>query len=125
MATCGVDELKYVFPIARSARGLLAGGIAFVIAGWWFIRSAILYDGDFLGLRTRDEYAEMYAFKWLKPSSAPTWHNAGFSMWDMMTQTTYFLLLARSFVGMFEHMSLVLLPWMLSLIHIFSGRPGT
>lgn len=85
---------------------------AFVIAGWWFIRSAILYDGDFLGLRTRDEYAEMYAFKWLKPSSAPTWHNAGFSMWDMMTQTTYFLLLARSFVGMFEHMSLVLLPWM-------------
>ena len=33
-------------------------------------------------------------------------------MWDMMTQTTYFLLLARSFVGMFEHMSLVLLPWM-------------
>ena len=93
-------------------KGLLAGGIAFVIAGWWFIRSAILYDGDFLGLRTRDEYAEMYAFKWLKPSSAPTWHNAGFSMWDMMTQTTYFLLLARSFVGMFEHMSLVLLPWM-------------
>ena len=30
--------------------------VAILLAGWWFIRSAILYDGDFLGLRTTDKY---------------------------------------------------------------------
>lgn len=93
-------------------KGFLAGGIAFLIAGWWFIRSAVLYDGDFLGLRTRDAYAEKYAAKHLKPSMAPTWHNAGFSIIDMLRQSDYLNLLTKSFVGMFEHMKLPLPDWM-------------
>ncbi len=35
--------------------------IVFMLAGWWFIRSAVLYNGDMLGLKTAREYSEKYA----------------------------------------------------------------
>lgn len=37
-------------------RGLFIAGIVFLLCGWWFIRCAILYDGDFLGLSTPAKY---------------------------------------------------------------------
>lgn len=92
-------------------KGLIAALIAFLLAGWWFIRSAVIYDGDFLGLSTRDAYAEIYAADHLKPSQAPTFKNAGFSMLYMLRTTNYIPSLIESFVGMFEHMSLSLEKW--------------
>ncbi len=93
-------------------RGLIVFAVAFAIAGWWFIRNALLYDGDFLGLATREAYAERYAADHLKPSQAPTWHNAGFSILEMLSISDYLPLMAKSFVGMFEHMKLPLPEWM-------------
>ena len=49
------------------AAGLFAGH-----AAWWFIRSYIIYDGDFLGLNITEHYKELYAIDELKPSNAPT-----------------------------------------------------
>ena len=102
-------------------RGLVVFAVAFAIAGWWFIRNAMLYDGDFLGLASRKAYAEQYAVDHLKPSQAPTWHNAGFSLIDMLMQTDYILLVAKSFVGMFEHMRLPLPDWMYPVYWVILG----
>lgn len=92
-------------------RGFLIAGVAFIGAGWWFIRSFILYDGDFLGLAIRDEFAEKYAtYEYLKPSKAKTYYNAGRSVFHMFWETDYIPKLAKSFVGLFGNMSMLLTP---------------
>ena len=35
-------------------KGFLIGGLVFALTGWWFVRNYMLYDGDFLGLRTQE-----------------------------------------------------------------------
>lgn len=50
-------------------KALFMIGIVFVLAGWFFIRNAILYDGDFFGLHIRDIDGELYADDALKPST--------------------------------------------------------
>lgn len=49
-------------------RGIYIAALVFLLTGWWFIRCAILYDGDFLGLYTPEIYGEMYAMEEYKPS---------------------------------------------------------
>ena len=36
--------------------GLVVMAVVAVLAGWWFIRNAILYDGDFIGRSTCAKY---------------------------------------------------------------------
>lgn len=43
--------------------------IIFLISGWWFIRNAILYNGDILGFSTSNLCAEQHAVADLKPSA--------------------------------------------------------
>ncbi len=42
-------------------RGLLITAVVAVLAGWWFVRNYIIYDGDFLARKTMHEYAIKYA----------------------------------------------------------------
>lgn len=42
--------------------------ITFLIAGWWFIRMGVLYDGDILGSKTRLVMGEQFAEYSKKPS---------------------------------------------------------
>ncbi len=49
-------------------KGLLVCVIVLILAAWWFIRNAILYDGDFLGMNASSVCAEIYAKKAYKPS---------------------------------------------------------
>lgn len=94
-------------------KGCLIAFLVFLGTGWWFIRSYILYDGDFLGLRIRDEFAEKYATtEYLKPSQAKTYYNAGLSVFLMLKQTDYIRDLYISFIGQFGNMSIVLPMWM-------------
>ena len=41
---------------------------AFVIAGWWFIRNMIIYNGDILGRKAASLCAEVNAIPSFKPS---------------------------------------------------------
>lgn len=41
--------------------------LTFLLAGWWFIRNLILYDGDLLGSKTREIMGELFAYPDLKP----------------------------------------------------------
>lgn len=53
-------------------KGFLILGIVLILAGWWFVRNYFLYDGDILGLKTQEQYAEHYAMDILKPSNRRT-----------------------------------------------------
>lgn len=94
-------------------KGLFISFLVFLGTGWWFIRSYILYDGDFLGLHIRTEYAEKYATtEYLKPSKAKTYYIAGLSVFRMLKETHYITDLSLSFIGQFGNMSIVLHKWM-------------
>ena len=73
--------------------------VAILLAGWWFIRSAILYDGDFLGLRTTDKYGEMYAQPGFRPSERPTPYHQGWSWHQMLFTSGWLRTSLISFIG--------------------------
>lgn len=82
-------------------RGGFILAIAFVLTGWWFIRNAIIYDGDFLGVRVINEYAEIYAQEAYKPSVKQSLFEQGVSFKEMLfgekylwVQETYYSFIA-------------------------------
>ncbi|MBR1816768.1 MAG: glycosyltransferase family 39 protein [Lachnospiraceae bacterium] len=99
-------------------RILWVGGGAFVIAGWWFIRNAIIYDGDFLGMRTSNEYAEKYALEPFKPSNRATPHNIGLPLKEMLIGRKWIESSVKSFIGMFDALTVPLEQWSYNLIYI-------
>lgn len=85
-------------------KGFLIVGITFLLCGWWFIRSAIIYNGDFLGLRTTEEYAEKYAIEELKPSNRDTDQNSNRSLKYMLVNRQWIRSTVKSFIAMFGPM---------------------
>lgn len=79
--------------------------------GWWFLRSALLYDGDFLGLRTRNECASLYALPQFHPDTRITWQNQGYSLWDMITGSDFCNLSILSFIGIYGPMTIITSVW--------------
>ena len=90
-------------------KGLLILGITFAICGWKFIRSGILYDGDFLSLHASTPYAELYAMEAYKPSVKQSLAEQGYSIGYMLQDMGWMSTTCRSFVGVFGYMN-VLLP---------------
>lgn len=105
------------------SRGAVITGIVLVLAGWWFVRSYIIYDGDILGMRTSSMYAEMYAQDMYKPSNRLTMQKMGMSIWDMFFyvpgdwEHNWLITALISFVGTFGFMT-VFMPYLLSKIYI-------
>lgn len=92
-------EIKNMFK-----KGFLIVGITFLLCGWWFIRSAIIYNGDFLGLRTTEEYAQKYAIEELKPSNRDTDQNSNRSLKYMLVNRQWIRSTVKSFIAMFGPM---------------------
>lgn len=86
---------------------------AIVLAGiaWWFIRSAVLYDGDFLGLKTRNACASLYALSEYHPDTRLTWQNQGFSLFDMLRDSDFLTLSVLSFIGIYGPMTIITSVW--------------
>lgn len=78
---------------------------------WWFIRSAVLYDGDFLGLAARDYCASLYADAAYHPETRVTWASQGYSVWNMLRDSDFMLLSQLSFIGIFGAMSIPTSIW--------------
>lgn len=87
-------------------KGIMISVISILIFGWWFVRSAIIYDGDFLGLRTTEEYAEKYAKEELKPSKRETPANTGESLFNMLFERGWIKQTLKSFIGVFGGMNI-------------------
>ena len=92
--------------IAKKA--LIVASVAFAIAGWWFVRNAIIYDGDILGTKTQNEYGDKYALEQYKPSARKTPENSNESIWHMLNEDAWANTTAKSFVGIFGYQSILM-----------------
>ena len=66
--------------------------ISFLLAGWWFIRNGILYDGDLLGTKTRLIMGEQFGDLGYTPSTVYKANREGigfFEMWNFKHGFTF------------------------------------
>ena len=63
---------------------LIVGLVAFAFAGWWFIKNAVLYNGDILGITAQNECGDRYALDKFKPSTRMTVQKDGSSLIYML-----------------------------------------
>ncbi len=85
-------------------KGLPIAGIVILLAGWWFIRNAILYNGDVFALTARKACAlDTGDPAWLLQMSK-TYKNEGYSLFYMLFHSSYLTLVWRSFIAMFGPM---------------------
>lgn len=68
-------------------KALAVFAIAFLIGGWFFIRNAVIHDGDLLGMRTSNESAALYAADEYKPENRQTPASEGWSFQQTYLQT--------------------------------------
>lgn len=96
---------KGIFLIKRIFWVMLA---AFIVAGWWFIRSYIVYDGDILGLNASRKCGELYAIESLKPHNRQTPNNMGYSLGYMLIEKKWIQYTVESFIAKFGWFSVVI-----------------
>lgn len=100
-------------------KGLVVLAVFLVVAGWWFIRNAILYDGDFLGLTARDICGELHAQDEFKPSLHWTVKTSGMEPFKLMFwEYKWHIATYQSFIGVFKEFS-VFLPNMIYTAYKF------
>lgn len=98
-------------------KGFFVTGLILVMAGWWFLRNVLIYDGDFLGRSTSSMNAQMYAIEGYRPSDMPTPQRAGMTMWEMVVYgfkdlgISWFELVCRSFIGRFGSLNVSIPAW--------------
>ena len=91
------------------AKGIPIAVITLALSAWWFIRNAIIYNGDFLGRDTFNMVSEKYAKPHLRPSAIQNPYRQGWSLLDLIFYQNpgwphnWFILSFVSFVGTFGH----------------------
>ena len=103
--------------------GLLISVVVLVGIGYFFIRNAVLYDGDFLGMEILNEYSEKYADPEWKPSARNTPKNLGLSVFEMLlptsfSHTSWIIKVFDTFVGAFGYANVFLPNWIYGLYGI-------
>ena len=86
---------------------------ALVLSGisWWFIRSYILYDGDFLGLRTRDLCGVLYGSEAMRPERRITYQSLGYTIPSMLLHSDFCIVSINSFIGVYGPMIVTTALW--------------
>lgn len=87
---------------------LVVGLIAITFAGWWFVRNAILYNGDFLGINAQNECGDKYALHDYKPSTRLTLQKEGKSLIYMIVEKEWLNTTAVSFIGIFGYHTIMM-----------------
>lgn len=85
-------------------KGIFISVIVLVGIGWWFIRNAVLYDGDIVAMNARRECAIQTATADYNPLTRFTYQNSGTPLREMLFGTGYIRLLRDSFIAMFGPM---------------------
>lgn len=91
-------------------RAAIVAGICLVLAGWFFIRNALLHQGDFLGLTSEQASRDRLAEQGFEIHPYISARDDGLSVLDFIGQQGSFWLKTsvESFVGMFGYMDIVL-----------------
>lgn len=85
-------------------KGWPIAAIVLVCIGWWFIRNALIYDGDFMARAIAREYGEMYAAPGFKPSDHFTYQKAGMPLLEMLLTQHWLRDTKFSFIACFGNM---------------------
>lgn len=96
---------------------LLITSIVFGLVLWWFIRNAILYNGDIIGIETSDHYAEMYARADLKPSARITLAKQGIPFYSFIIHSCWAPMVYFSFIGLFGYMKIKITPYWIYIVY--------
>jgi len=91
--------------------GSIISAIVLLGIGWWFIRSYILYDGDIIGFRTRDEMALLHGH----PAYMSTYQEKGYTIWQMLADNDFFRMTFNSFIAGFGSLAIFANEWMYRL----------
>ncbi len=100
-------------------KGIFISAIVLLGIGWWFIRSYILYDGDFLGLRTRDACSVMYGNENMKPDVKITYKTLGYTIPGMLLHSDFTVLSINSFICMYGPMIVRTAIWIYRFYKLF------
>ncbi len=92
-------------------KGLLISALVLLGIGWWFLRSYILYDGDFLGLRTRNLCSELYGNENMKADVRITYQSMGYTIPSMLFRSDFLVLSLNSFICMYGPMVVTTALW--------------
>ena len=91
-------------------KGLVVTLVVALLAGWWFVRNYLIYDGDFLGRTTAHAYAVKYARPDFNPETALTFQeNPQTSVLSMMffkaswMKDNWLMTVVYSFIGTFGY----------------------
>ncbi len=76
-------------------KGCLIAAVVILLAGWSFVRNYILYDGDFIGLDTKEEFIKSFGI------SRETFASRGESLFAMLFGTTFLPKMIISFIANF------------------------
>ncbi len=84
--------------------GALVSVVVLAGTGWWFIRAYRVLDGDFLGLRTRNELAVRYGVAAVSPENS--YAARGLSLWTMLSETEFVPVLVISLIALYGSMKI-------------------
>lgn len=99
-------------PIKQATKyALLIFAVAFAIAGWFFIRNAIIYDGDIFGRSAYYQSAELFAMDEYRPSVLKTPQMEGKSLLDILFSREWFWSTFKSSISVLGYMQYALPKW--------------
>lgn len=100
-------------------KGCIISIIVLAGIGWWFLRSYLLYDGDFLGLETRQQMAAQFADVSVNPLSGNTFQQRGYTISRMMKEKKFAECVFYSFVAAFGSVSITGNIWLYRFYKVF------
>lgn len=100
-------------------KGAFISTLVLLGIGWWFVRSYYLYDGDFLGLETRELTAAEFAIDLVNPLSQNTYQDRGYTVWQMLQETNFYDSVFIGFVAAYGSMSIKAHIWLYRLYKLF------
>lgn len=92
-------------------KGIFISVLVLLGISWWFIRSYILYDGDFLGMRTRDLCGALYGNENMRPDVRITYKSMGYTIPSMVLKSDFLVLSLNSFICMYGPMIMTTATW--------------
>lgn len=92
-------------------KGCFISVIVLLGIGWWFLRSYLLYDGDFLGLRTRDLCGALYGNENMKPGVRITYKSSGYTVLSMLLESDFLILSINSLICSYGPMIIITALW--------------
>lgn len=102
-------------------KGSLIAGISILLTGWFFVRNAMLYHGDFLGIKSEADmqtYAKEQGLEIIYDYQS--FHDMGYSLKEFLSHNNYeFLRMTfQSFIGVFGMMGYFLPDGIYCLYHL-------